>query len=133
VGQFQLLQFIALGADQFLHDLHQHPGGILVVKRGGGAEHLVAKAAQGNDPIVGLAGLKGTEQTGNGVGDPQSAGGGHLLDAMRVHVRGHQRTDGLRPGPPFENIINDAEQLVVVGIKKKPGWLVLHGRASLKG
>ena len=45
VGQLQLPQLIALAADQLLHDLHQHPGGILVVETGGGAEHLVAEAA----------------------------------------------------------------------------------------
>ena len=128
VGQLELAQFVAPAAHQLLHDLHEHPGGVLLEIRGGGAEHLVAQAAQGDDAVLRLAGLERAEQADDGVGDAQPAGCGHLLDAAGMHVRGHERTERLRPAPPPEDVVDDGEQLVVVGVEKQPRGLSFHGK-----
>jgi hypothetical protein len=39
---------------------------------------------------------------------------------MRMHGGGHQRAQRLRPGAALENIVDNAEQLVVVAIEKQP-------------
>ena len=132
VGQLELAQFVAPAADQLLHDLHEHPGGVFLKIGGGGAEHLVAQAAQGDDAVVRLAGLERAEQADNGVGDAQPAGRGHLLDAARVHVGRHERTERLRPALPPEHVVDDGEQLVVVAVEKQARHLVpgTHRRSS---
>ena len=132
VGQLELAQFVAPAADQLLHDLHEHPGGVFLKIGGGGAEHLVAQAAQGDDAVVRLAGLERAEQADNGVGDAQPAGRGHLLDAARVHVGRHERTERLRPALPPEHVVDDGEQLVVVAVEKQARHLFpgTHRRSS---
>ncbi|EKD40303.1 MAG: hypothetical protein ACD_75C00102G0002 [uncultured bacterium] len=127
MGELELAQFIVPAAQQILHDLQQNPRGILLIKGGRGEKHLVAQGPQGLDPVEGLALLlKRTEQTGNGVGNAQAPRGGHLLDAVGMHMLAEQGAHRLGFTASFQNIVDDAEKFVVVFVEKYCGGLVFH-------
>ena len=125
VRQFELPAGVAVGPDQLLHGLQQHPGGVFGHGPFGRVDHFAAQRAQRVDAVVHPADFEGAQKLGHGKGGAQPLAFGHLLDAVGVKIgeKGFAGELG-----PVQHVVDDADQLVVFFVKKKMGYgsLVSH-------
>jgi len=133
VGQLELADGIVLAADQFLHDLEEHPRRVAAQNAVGDVHHLGVERAKGADPVVGLADLQGVEQVGHGVGDTELLCGGHLDDAMGIQVGIEQVLEAFTGRFPAQNILNHLEQVVVFPVEVEFRETVLHAATFFEG
>ncbi len=88
--QFQLVQFIVVAAQQFLHYLQQHSGSVFMEKSRRGEGNFIPEGAQGDKTITCFPGLEGAEQARNGISNAQTSCSSHFLYSMRMHVFAQQ-------------------------------------------
>ena len=95
--------------------------------------HLIMEGAQGAQTVTGLSDLQGAEQVDHRVGDAESLGGGHLLDAVRVQVGVEQILEVPPGGLPVEDILHQSEEFMIFFVEEKFCKKMFHGRKNLKG
>ena len=114
VGETKLGFKIAVGAHEFLHELHEHAARVDAQRRARHDEHFVAQGGERFDSVVGPALGEGVEQPQHGGGHAQLHGHGELHDAGRTELR-HEA------GQAFlafrHGAVDHGEKLIVLGIE----------------
>jgi hypothetical protein len=68
----------------------------------------------------------------NRVGNPQSSGFGHFLDAMGVKIRIVKSAGVLGAAFSLQHVVDDSDQFVVAFIKKKSRDFIVHNRTMIR-
>ena len=117
--QFESPAVFPPNPDQFLHDLEEHPGGIATERTVGDVQDLIVKGAQSAQSVGGFADFQGVEQIDHRIGDAESLGGRHFLDAVRIQV-GVEQIPEILPGlRTVQDVFNHLEQFMVFPVKKE--------------
>jgi hypothetical protein len=110
---------IALHPDQLLHDLEEDPRRIPSEITVADVHHLVMEGSQGTQAVIGLPALQEVEQVDHRIGDAESLGGGHFLDAVGMQIGVEQILEFLPRGLPYEDILDHPKEFMIFAIKAK--------------
>jgi len=117
--QFESPAMFPLDPNQFLHDLEEHPSGIATEITVGDVQDLIVEGAQSAQAVGGLADFQGVEQIDHRMGDAESLGGRHFLDAVRIQVGVEQTLIILPEVLLVQNLLNHLEQFMVFPVKEE--------------
>jgi hypothetical protein len=93
----------------------------------GDVHHLIAEGAEGAQTVIGLPDLQGAEQVDHRVGDSESLGCGHLLDAVGMQIGVEQLLEFLPGVLPAEDILHHPEKFMIFSVEEKFRKKMLHG------
>jgi hypothetical protein len=131
MGKLELKRIVALGPDQFLHNLKKYSGRIFGHGTFGGIEHLIFQCCQSLEAVFDLPPFHGFQQIDNGIGRAKPLGLCHFFYPKGMEKRIIQFPGVSKDIVGIINTIDNANQFMIPAIKKTIFYLKFLQKRSL--